>query len=93
MRSAGAATSIRPNLSKDEKAMKYVFAFRSRNCALRFYDALKREGINSRITGAPRSGGSCALGVEVGENDFKRAHMIVSSPYAFPNFIRVFEMR
>ena len=73
--------------------MKYVFAFRSRNCALRIYDASKREGIDSRIVGAPRSGGSCALGVEVGEKDYKRAHMIVSSPYAFPNFIRVFEMR
>lgn len=69
--------------------MKYNFTFRSRNCALRFYDALKGDGIQARIVNAPRAGGSCALGVEVSESDFRRAQMIVSSPYMFSEFVSV----
>ncbi|MCI9518670.1 MAG: DUF3343 domain-containing protein [Clostridia bacterium] len=72
--------------------MKYIFSFRSRNCAFRFYDALKREGISSRVVNAPRAGGSCALGVELQENDLPLARRI-ANPYDFPSFIGVFESR
>lgn len=71
--------------------MKYSFSFRSRNCAFRFYDALKREGIKSRVTNAPRAGGSCALGVLVAGENMERALRIVNA-YDFPSFIGVFEL-
>lgn len=70
--------------------MKYIFSFRSRNCAFRFYDALKREGIAPRVVNAPRAGGSCALGVEVGQDDLLLARKI-ANPYDFPSFIGIFE--
>ena len=68
--------------------MKYAFSFRSRNCALRFYDALVREGVTARIINAPRVGGSCALGVEVNADDLDRARRVVSSGY--PSFIAIY---
>lgn len=72
--------------------MKYSFAFRSRNCAFRFLDAVKSEGISARIVNAPRAGGSCALGVEVDESDLQRTRMIADS-YRFSSFIGIFEGR
>ena len=72
--------------------MKYNFAFRSRNSAFRFFDAVRSEGISARVVNAPRAGGSCALGVEVSDKDLDRAKRVMN-PHTFPSFIGIFEWR
>lgn len=46
--------------------MYYIFAFRSRNQSMRFYETLKRDGVPSRIISTPRAVSvGCGLSVQV----------------------------
>lgn len=71
--------------------MYYSFSFRSRNCALRFYDSVRGEGIPAQIINSPRAGGSCALGVKVKDEYVHHAKRILNF-YAFPSFIEIYPL-
>lgn len=71
--------------------MNYSFSFRSRNCALRFYDSVRNEGIRAEIINSPRDGGSCALGVKIAAADLSYAKRILNF-YAFPSFMEIYPL-
>lgn len=71
--------------------MYYSFSFRSRNCAIRFYDSVRNEGIPAQIINSPRAGGSCALGVKIAEAYLARARRVLDY-YTFPSFIEIYPL-
>lgn len=57
--------------------MYYLFAFRSRTNAMKFYENLKREGLRAEIISTPQSLGS-GCGLSVKTNDFTAAKKVLS---------------
>lgn len=54
--------------------MRYIFAFRSRNAALRFKEDLNRNGVPSTVVNTPREAGvGCGLSVSVEPADLSLA--------------------
>lgn len=60
--------------------MYYIFIFRARGSAYKFYERLKREGIFASIINAPfLSEGGCSLAVKISQNNFDQARRILAS--------------
>lgn len=49
--------------------MSYIFSFSSRNGALRFYDAVRANGIAATLVNTPISGSGCGLSVKTTDYD------------------------
>jgi len=66
--------------------MFYIFVFRARGSAYKFFERLKREGVPSTIISTPfLTNGGCSLSVRVSAEFFERANrlLMISKPQFF----------
>ena len=60
--------------------MRYIFTFRSRNAAMNFYAALRRNGIPAVVVNTPRALGiGCGLSVRIDESNLEMTSRILAT--------------
>ena len=71
--------------------MYYIFVFRSRGSAYKFYEALRRERLFASVISTPAMAGGCSLSVKINAGDLAAARRIYAS-VRLSSFIGVYLM-